>query len=115
MITLQNKGTGWCTAGQSTAETQIDSGDFYVYYTYDKNNEPTQPRIAIRMNGKSEIGEVRGILQHQSLEPQMNDILQTKLSEFGPEADKYKKKTEDMRKMTEIETKTNNNESLSIS
>ena len=109
---LQSKGTGWCTAGQSTAKTQIESGDFYVYYTYDTHNEPTQPRIAIRMNGQNEIGEVRGILEHQSLEPQMNEVLEKKLSEFGPEADKYKKKTADMRELTLIEKKTKGNASL---
>jgi hypothetical protein len=103
---LEGKGTGWCTAGRSTSETQIRQGDFYVYYTYNSNNEPTQPRIAIRMNGQNQIGEVRGILQHQALEPQMNEILENKLSEFGPEADKYKKKSEDMKRMTEIEKKT---------
>jgi hypothetical protein len=110
---LEGKGTGWCTAGHSTAEAQISSGDFYVYYTYDKGNNPTQPRIAIRMNGDREIGEVRGTQQHQSLEPQMNDVLGAKLSEFGPEANKYKKKTEDMRKMTEIEKKLEADETLS--
>ncbi|MCC7004435.1 hypothetical protein IT397_00745, partial [Candidatus Nomurabacteria bacterium] len=109
---LEGKGTGWCTAGKSTAETQIESGDFYVYYTYDKNNVPTQPRIAIRMNGQNEIGEVRGIQQHQSLEPLMQDVLEEKLKEFGPEADKYKKKTEDMKKLTEIEKKTKDKEKL---
>ena len=110
---LEGKGTGWCTAGKSTSETQIESGDFYVYYTYNANNEPTQPRIAIRMNGKNQIGEVRGILQHQALEPQMNEILENKLSEFGPEADKYKKKSEDMKQMTEIEKKAKSKVQLS--
>jgi hypothetical protein len=112
---LEGKGTGWCTAGKSTSDAQIKSGDFYVYYTYTVNNEPTQPRIAIRMNGTNAIGEVRGILQHQSLESQFNDILEDKLSEFGPEADKYKKKSEDMKQMTEIEKKTNAGEQLSKS
>src|SRR5206468_6852367 len=27
---LQNKGTGWCTAGLATAKKQIESGDFWV-------------------------------------------------------------------------------------
>ncbi len=112
---LEGKGTGWCTAGRSTSEAQIQSGDFYVYYTNNAQGEPVQPRIAIRMNGTSTIGEVRGILQHQALEPQMNDILEDKLSTFGPEADKYKKKSEDMKQMTLIEKKTNNNELLSKS
>ncbi|MEI7513095.1 MAG: hypothetical protein WCJ74_00545 [bacterium] len=109
---LEGKGTGWCTAGRSTSEAQINSGDFYVYYTYNANNEPTQPRIAIRMNGQNQIGEVRGILQHQALEPQMSKILEKKLTEFGPEADKYKKKSKDMEKMTEIEKKTKANTQL---
>jgi hypothetical protein len=109
---LEGKGTGWCTAGRSTSEAQINSGDFHVYYTYNVNNEPTQPRIAIRMNGQNQIGEVRGILQHQALEPQMSKILEKKLTEFGPEADKYKKKSEDMRKMTEVEKKTKANTQL---
>jgi hypothetical protein len=67
------------------------------------------------MNGQDKIGEVRGVLQHQALEPQFNDILEDKLSEFGQEADKYKKKSEDMKHMTLIEHKTNNNEPLSKS
>lgn len=105
---LEGRGTGWCTAGRSTAETQVMSGDFYVYYTYDENNNPVQPRIAIRMQG-DQIGEVRGILPHQALEPQMNDVLEKKLSEFGGEADKYKKKSRDMRLLTAIENKTGGN------
>lgn len=109
---LEGKGTGWCTAGKSTAEAQVESGDFYVYYTYDKDQKPTQPRIAIRMQ-EDKIAEVRGIMQHQSLEPQMNDILETKLKTFGPEADKYKKKSADMRALTEIEKKSKENTPLS--
>jgi hypothetical protein len=109
---LESKGTGWCTAGLSTAKMQIESGDFYVYYTDDAGGEPTQPRIAIRMNGQNEIGEVRGILPHQNLESQMSPILNEKLSDFGPEAEKYKKKTADMKYLTEIEHKTEKNISL---
>lgn len=43
---LDGKGTGWCTAGRSTAETQIQSGDFYAYYTNDAHGTPAQPRLA---------------------------------------------------------------------
>lgn len=109
---LENKGTGWCTAGLSTAKMQIESGDFYVYYTNDTDGEPTQPRIAIRMNGTDEIGEIRGILPHQNLEEQMSPILNEKLKGFGPEADKYKKKAEDMKRLTEIEHKTTADKTL---
>ncbi|MDD4803666.1 MAG: hypothetical protein PHN69_00640 [Candidatus Pacebacteria bacterium] len=106
---LESKGTGWCTAGMSTAQAQIESGDFYVYYT-EVGGEATQPRIAIRMNGNNEIGEVRGILEHQNLEQQMSPILEEKLKDFGPEADKYKKKSADMKLLTEIDQKTQKGE-----
>lgn len=99
---LQGKGTGWCTAGESTARTQIESGDFYVYYTYDKDNNPNEPRIAIRMQD-SQIGEIRGVNPHQEMEPVMADILEEKLKEFGPEAGLYKKKSADMKHLTFIE------------
>jgi hypothetical protein len=110
---LQSKGTGWCTAGSSTAEAQIDSGDFYVYYTYDKENNPTQPRLAIRMNGTESIGEVRGVLPHQEVEPLLQDVLDTKLGEFGSEANTYKKKSSDMKHLTRIEKATEENSKLS--
>lgn len=102
---LEGKGTGWCTAGKSTAETQIESGDFYVYYTNDASGEPTQPRLAIRMDGDNKIGEVRGVLPHQGVEPLMQEVLDDKLSEFGSEADSYRKKSEDMRILTSLEHK----------
>ncbi|NUQ57439.1 MAG: hypothetical protein HUT38_03075 [Candidatus Paceibacter sp.] len=102
---LEGKGTGWCTAGRSTAETQIESGDFYVYYTNDASGNPTQPRLAIRMEGKGRIGEVRGILPHQGVEPLMQETLDEKLGEFGTEADAYRKKSENMRILTALEKK----------
>jgi len=109
---LEGKGTGWCTAGKSTAETQIESGDFYVYYTNDSSGEPTQPRLAIRMDGNNKIGEVRGVLPHQGVEPLMQEVLDGKLSEFGNEADAYRKKSEDMRILTSLEKKKENDEPL---
>lgn len=100
---LENKGTGWCTAGYSTARVQIERGDFYVYYTYDSDGLPNDPRLAIRMDGTDKIGEVRGVLPHQEVEPLLQEILDAKLSEFGSEADKYKKNSENMKRLTAIE------------
>jgi hypothetical protein len=102
---LEGKGTGWCTAGKSTAETQIENGDFYVYYTNDSNGEPTQPRLAIRMEGDNRIGEVRGILPHQGVEPIMQEALDAKLQDFGGEADAYRKKSGDMKILTALDQK----------
>lgn len=100
---LQNKGTAWCTKGFATTETQLKGGDFYVYYTLDKSGEPRIPRIAIRMNGQNEIGEIRGVADgQQNLEENMAPILEEKMKEFGTEAGKYEKKSSDMKKMTAI-------------
>ncbi|MBU2613681.1 hypothetical protein KJ925_04485, partial [Patescibacteria group bacterium] len=46
---LQGHGTGWCTAGESTAKTQLNGGDFHVFYSLDEEGNPTIPRVAIRM------------------------------------------------------------------
>ena len=110
---LQGKNTGWCTAGKETAKTQLAGGDFYVYYTKDENGEYKNPRIAIRMNGKNEIGEVRGTSKNQNLESNMEPILDKKLEEF-PNKDKYKKKVHDMKLLTVIEEKQKNNLELSL-
>lgn len=107
---LEGKGTGWCTAGRSTAEMQINSGDFYVYYTNDVSGSPTQPRLAIRMKGHTEIGEVRGVLPHQGVEPILQEVLDEKLQEFGKEAKVYVKKSNDMRTLTTLEKKRGNGE-----
>lgn len=110
---LQGKNTGWCTAGKETAKTQLAGGDFYVYYTKDENGEYKSPRIAIRMNGKNEIGEVRGTSKNQNLESNMEPILDKKLEEF-PDKEKYKKKVHDMKFLTLIEEKQKNNLELSL-
>ena len=101
---LQGKNTGWCTAGETVAREQLENGDFYVYYTKDKNNEYKNPRIAIRMDGKTTIGEIRGIAKNQNLEPHMGKILDKKLNEF-PDKEEYQKKVSDMKYLTMLEQK----------
>ena len=110
---LQGKNTGWCTAGKETAKTQLSGRDFYVYYTKDENGEYKNPRIAIRMNGENEIGEIRGTSKNQNLEPNMEPILNKKLEEFT-DKDKYKKKVHDMKRLTLIEEKQKNNQELTL-
>lgn len=108
---LQNKGTAWCTKGFATAETQLKGGDFYVYYTYDRQSKPLIPRIAIRMQEEN-IGEVRGVADNnQNLEGNMADIADAKMKEL-PGADKYRKASADMKQLTEIDRKVKANQQL---
>ena len=111
---LQGYYTGWCTAaGENFAKSQLTGGDFYVYYSLDKNGEAKVPRIAIRMDGKDKIGEIRGIADNQNMEPEMMTILEEKLKEF-PDKDKYLKKEHDMKLLTLIDKKVNNNIELTL-
>ena len=109
---LQGYNTGWCTAGESTAKSQLKSGDFYVYYTLDENNEYKVPRIAIRMED-NKIVEIRGVAPNQNLESEMEEVVEQKLKEF-PDKEEYYKKVNDMRRLTLIYNKHNNNIELTI-
>ena len=101
---LQNKGTAWCTKGFATAQTQLKGGDFYVYYTNDRQGKPAIPRIAIRMQGDS-IGEVRGVADtDQNLEGNMADIANDKMGEL-PGSERYRKISADMKQLTAIDKK----------
>ena len=109
---LQNKGTSWCTKGYETAKTQLQAGDFYVYYTDEKVGKPTIPRIAIRMQG-DEIFEVRGVADKgQNLEGNMTEIAKEKLQTL-PNPEKFEKKVSDMKQLTQIENKVKNSQELS--
>jgi hypothetical protein len=109
---LQGKGTGWCTAGVNTATAQLENGDFYVYYSKDKLGVPSVPRLAIRMEG-GQIAEVRGVAQNQNIDPYIAPVLEEKMSEFGERGEIYKKKAEDMRRLTDIDSRHKSGEDLS--
>jgi hypothetical protein len=98
---LQGHGTGWCTAGESTAAAQLQGGDFYVYYTRDEDGKDTVPRVAIRMQN-GEVAEVRGVNANQNLEGEMADIAMEKLTGL-PGGLEYQKKADDMKRLTAIE------------
>ncbi len=97
---LQGYNTEWCTAGESTAKSQLKNGDFYVYYTLDENDEYKVPRIAIRMKNNS-IGEIRGVAKDQNIEPNMEKVVKEKIKDF-PDKEKYYKKEHDMEQLTKI-------------
>lgn len=100
---LQGHGTGWCTAGESTAAIQLQGGDFYAYYTRDEDGKDNIPRVAIRME-QGEVAEVRGVNAAQELEPVMADITAVQLKDL-PGGETYIRKAEDMKRLTTLENK----------
>lgn len=99
---LQGHGTGWCTAGESTAEAQLNGGDYFVYYTRDEDGNDTVPRVAIRMQN-GEVAEVRGVLPSQELEPAMADIASERLKDL-PGGEEYIRRAADMKHLTAIDS-----------
>ena len=109
---LKGYGTGWCTAGEGYARTQLAAGDFYVFYSKDKDGIDRVPRVAIRMED-GQVAEVRGIIgggqnagpaenNRQELEVEMIDIAMAKLKDL-PGGEAYTQKADDMRRLTELE------------
>ncbi|MGH7195880.1 MAG: hypothetical protein ACREGA_03830 [Candidatus Saccharimonadales bacterium] len=109
---LQGHGTGWCTAGESTAATQLSGGDFYVYYTRDEDGRDSVPRVAIRM-AQGKVAEVRGVNAAQELENEMADITAEQLQDL-PGGEEYIRKAQDMKQLTAIEKKTAANPNVSL-
>jgi hypothetical protein len=100
----------WCTANIDTARTQLKGGDFHVYYSINEDGEAKVPRVAIRMENNN-IAEVRGIAPDQNVDPYISDVVKEKMTEF-PDSEEYEKKSEDMKKLTEIEEKNNSKQEL---
>ena len=109
---LQDTKTGWCTAiRESFAKDHLSSGDFYVFYTKDKNEKYSIPRIAIRMDGNSRIVEIKGVDRNQNIDADVLDKLKEKLFEFS-EGNKYFELIDDLEKLTVIYNKNENSEEL---
>lgn len=115
---LRDKYTDWCIEGEGVGKDKLNEGDINIYYTYDKSGNPTDPRLCIRMSG-DRIAEVRGISggKRQEVEQVFMDeagegasVLGSKLKEFGNEADAYKKREADMKYMTRLMKKNQNDE-----
>jgi hypothetical protein len=96
---LKGYNTGWCTAtSASTAQSQLQGGDFYVYYRADKNGEFKIPKIAIRMEDDY-IGEVRGTGPYQEMDADYSEVIIDFAKDLGG-YDVYLKKSHDMKLIT---------------
>ncbi len=105
----------WCIRNPDTAKSYLQGGDFHLFYSYAKDDEPdnpTVPRIAIRMEGQDKIAEVRGIAADQNFDPYIAPVLDKKLKEFGQEGERYQKASADMKKLTAISEKMEKDQKL---
>ena len=111
---IKNFSTGWCIAGIGTAANYLQHSDVYIYFSYDKNNNPTIPRAAIVYNHKlGRITEIRGIAEGQNLDPYIHPVVEEKLKSGEiPGGEDYLETIEDQKKLAEIYIKHLNNQEL---
>ena len=78
-------GTSWCTGrDENYARDHIAGGDFYVYY------KQGRPEVAVRMDGKNQIREVRGNTEDQALNKEQQEIAEDFLAKTNfKDADEY--------------------------
>lgn len=107
---LKGKGTGLCIAGRGAAHRYLDSGDLHIFFSNDEEGNPVFPRIAIHSKD-NRIAEMRGIAYKQNLDPFMTEVASQKCQEFQ-NGKEYEEKSEDMKKLSEIEQKTMQKEQL---
>ena len=110
---LENKGTGWCTAGYTTAKGHLDLGDMYVYYSEDKNGDNTIPRLTILMF-QDKIFEIRGIAPAQNIDEFISPVLYKKMNEFGDLTKEFEPRKQVLEQLDLIWSKHNNSEELNI-
>ncbi|OGG62220.1 hypothetical protein A3C19_03045 [Candidatus Kaiserbacteria bacterium RIFCSPHIGHO2_02_FULL_54_22] len=100
---LKGKGTGLCIAGKGAAHRYLNSGDLHIFFSNDEEGNPSFPRVAIHVED-GQITEMRGIAYKQNIDPYITDVVSAKLPQFQ-NGSEYEKKSEDMKKLTEIENK----------
>ncbi len=110
---LKGTNTGWCIeAEKSAVDNYLNIGDFYIYYSYDKDGNPVMPRITIRTVG-NKIAEIKGIADKQNLEVGLDKVVEKKLEEF-PDKRKYEQRLKDMKLLARLYDKENNNQEFTL-
>lgn len=106
-------GTGWCLRGESIAARYLvrDNNELQVFYSLDKDGNPTVPRVVTVVNAKNQLTEVRGVAPEENLDQYIGSVVQEKLKEF-PDGAAYEKKARDMKLLTVIEKKVKEKQEL---
>lgn len=99
---IANYGTGWCIRGESTARRYLENNMLQIYYSNDPQGNPTVPRVVMVVNAANQITEVRGIEAHEHLDSHIGPVVEQTLNEH-PDGAKYKKKSSDMQRLTDID------------
>jgi hypothetical protein len=109
---LDNKNTGWCTAGKATAETYLDRAPdtkFLVYTVKDKRGN-LWPRVKI-FTVQDQVYEVRGVDLDQNIEESYLEEANKKLQTLDG-GKEYEKRSKDMKRLSLISKKDKKGEEM---
>lgn len=105
--TLQGFNTGWCIAGEGTAESYLNHSDILIYFSQDEKEQNTIPRAALVTDG-TRVSEVRGIIQTKEVKQHLDDyiapIVEEKLKTM-PGDQSWQEGMQDMKQLAEIHFK----------
>mgnify|MGYP004513558271 CR=1 FL=1 len=88
----------------------LNKEKIYIYYTKDRDNRYTCPRISI-LTKNGEISRISGAAPYGNIESEMEMILEKKIDEF-PYNEEYKKIIRELQNFTKIYSKWTNKEDL---
>ncbi|MBI2410985.1 MAG: hypothetical protein HYV32_03805 [Candidatus Kerfeldbacteria bacterium] len=107
---LHGKSSGLCITGDRDAGQYINTGDIYVFFSNNEQQQPIFPRAAIHIVD-DRIAEVRGIKYKQNLDSYITPVVEEKLKEF-PDSELFQKPLDDMKLLAALEQKIDKNEPL---
>lgn len=111
---VKNVDVAWKIKEPSHVKYYLNNGSVLVYCTKDSNGIYNIPRMHIVINKQNRINYVWGIAEFENIEPELLDILDEKLDEIKDKKFLHKKRIDDMKLLTLIQEKTENNQELSI-
>lgn len=104
---LSGFNTGWCIAGEGTAESYLLRSSVSIYFSQDEKDQNSIPRAAIVSDGQR-VSEVRGIIQTKEVKQHLDDYITPVVSEklkTMPGGKEWEQGMEDMKKLAEVHFK----------
>ena len=109
---LRGKNSHLCIANEGTAQSYLEQGNLIIFYTQNKEEQNTEPRIAIRTE-RNKVIEIRGTEDSQeSISPDLIPTVEQKLKEMNS-SPSILKELEHEKKLFEIIKKTTKDKQLS--
>lgn len=111
---IKDYGTRWCLREEAEAGRYLKDNNLHVYYSQDQEGSFAVPRVVMVVNQSGSLTAVRGVAKNEHLDSYIGMVVETKLSEpeFEKEGRAYKKRSDDMKILTDIDNRVKKGEEL---